>query len=200
MTDYDYDPEDAHVQINNARAITNRDQRRDIIAAQTALALADIAASLRVLAAAELGQIAYDEPILADDIEQPVEPVDLTDADAGTRVRLITPGAEPREGELSGSGGIDQGIPWVGVYWLADIEAVETDEERELSEARVFVPHLEAVHAPTVEYDRAQEALKAVGPLDSGIDADFAGDPMPTKTADALDALKAAKKKGKGKK
>jgi hypothetical protein len=200
MTDYDYDPEDAHVQINNARAITNRDQRRDIIAAQTALALADIAASLRVLAAAELGQIAYDEPILADDIEQPVEPVDLTDADAGTRVRLITPGTEPREGELSGSGGIDQGIPWVGVYWDDAIEAVETDEERELSEARVFVPHLEAVHAPTVEYDRAQEALKAVGPLDSGIDADFAGDPMPTKTADALDALKAAKKKGKGKK
>jgi hypothetical protein len=196
----DYDPDDAHVQISNARAITNRDQRRDIIAAQSALALADIAASLRVLAAAELGLVAYDEPILADDIEQPVEPVDLTDADAGTRVRLITPGTEPREGELSGSGGIDQGIPWVGVYWDDAIEAVETDEERELSEARVFVPHLEAVHAPTVEYDRAQEALKAVGPLDSGIDADFAGDPMPTKTADALDALKAAKKKGKGKK
>jgi hypothetical protein len=191
----DYDPDDAHVQISNARAITNRDQRRDIIAAQSALALADIAASLRVLAAAELGLVAYAEPVDDDETVEPaVEPVDLTDADAGTRVRLITPGAEPREGELSGSGGIDQGIPWVGVRWAYDDGALDT------AEARVFVPHLEAVHAPTVEYDRAQEALKAVGPLDSGIDADFAGDPMPTKTADALDALKAAKKKGKGKK
>jgi hypothetical protein len=202
MTTYtptgDFDPEAAAAAVRAAAGITHREAKRDALLAIQTAALVDIAASLSVLAVesawamqparVELGML--DD----DDDESAPEPVDLTEADAGTRVRLITPGADAREGELTGSGGIDQGIPWVGVAWDDDV----------LTESRVFVPHLEAVHAPTLPVlPEVREAAAEAGAPVAELDADFDGDEHPQADA-AVEALarqrKAAKAAKLGKK
>lgn len=212
----DFDTDAAAETLRNLSAVTNDNVVRRDLARLQAAALIDIAESLRVLAAESA--YAMSPPTsgsgnLDNDLDElPVDdPIDVTEADAGTPVRLLVGNDAdegPRTGILTGNGGISEGMPWVGVHWDDD----RGDEDGTPSEVRVFAPHLEVYVPSTSSVDLVDSLSGQVVATRSSIDdepnghdlideidSDFYGEHHPV-ADDALAALKAKSKKKGGKK
>lgn len=138
----DLDLAAAAVEVVGSSKLSNEGMRRDAVARVTAAALLDIAGSLRTLSLESA--LAMSQGIELDDeprTDAVAPPLDVTECDAGTPVRLKAPDHKGRQrsGILNGIDGIDSGEAWVGVYWddapdnadrvyAANLEVVPLDE------------------------------------------------------------------------
>lgn len=217
----EFDPDAAAAELAALSGLTNlpaRDAGMRLIATAALVDIADSLRTLAVKAAVELGAAGHLDALDIATEGPGDEPVDLTRADVGTRVKLIR-GAEAHPaypfGRLTGEHGVDQGTPWVGVQWenedgQIDPEAVSRIFATDLMAAPFTIEELAdspvplvgvatEEEAPALRADDDGDGEPAVGGYDDDIDADFDGD-RHTAAADAVAALKARRKTAKGKK
>lgn len=202
----------AAAEVVGSSKLSNEGMRRDAVARVTAAALLDIAGSLRTLSLESA--LAMSQGIELDDeprTDAVAPPLDVTECDAGTPVRLKAPDHKGRQrsGILNGIDGIDSGEAWVGVYWddapdsadrvyAANLEVVPLDE-RDNGNVEDLPNADDDGHVDRLHDDRDLEAPltpDAQADTADSIDDDFAEvDPIAV-----LEARQAKSKKGKAKK
>ena len=200
----DLDYSKARAELRGADRLSNDLQRGRLIDTIAAAALLDIAQTLADLRIDTLG------PSQAHGGYEPTpEPVDLTRAEAGTRVEFVTAGIRPGTrifATLTGDQGVTEGAPWVAVLldgeegeeagvqraWVADLAAV-TDLEGLATSPVPLVGIATEAEAPALRRDDDGEGEDAVGgyDLDAPVPAlDVTGtDPIePEHLVDDIDA------------